>query len=80
MQRGIAPPQGFTLSNLRSIKNVSIPAFASTSAAQAPAGPPPTTATRSAKAFSPNVSKKDTHASYHGRFDGLKQIATELNN
>jgi hypothetical protein len=51
-----------TLSNLRSSKKVSIPAFARTSAAQDPAGPPPTTATRSAKALSPKrYKKRPTH-------------------
>ena len=43
MQSGMAPPQGLQLSILRSMRKVSIPALASTSAAHAPAGPPPTT-------------------------------------
>ena len=46
MQRGMAPPQGFALSSLRSKIQVSMPALASTSAAHEPLGPPPTTATR----------------------------------
>ena len=46
MQRGMAPPQGLALSILRSKRTVSIPfSWAKISAAQAPAGPPPTTAT-----------------------------------
>merc|ERR1719230_664871 len=45
MHSGMAPPQGLQLSSLRSIIYVSIPAFASVSAAHAPEGPPPTTAT-----------------------------------
>jgi hypothetical protein len=53
MHKGIAPPHGLALSSLRSIKKVSIPAFANVSAAEEPAGPDPTTATRSAKGFSP---------------------------
>ena len=47
MHRGMAPPQGLQLSILRSMRNVSQPPLASVSAAHAPAGPPPTTATRS---------------------------------
>mmetsp|Transcript_39320 Transcript_39320/g.90869 ORF Transcript_39320/g.90869 Transcript_39320/m.90869 type:complete len:215 (+) Transcript_39320:1023-1667(+) len=47
MQRGMAPPHGLQLSNFLSIKKVSIPALAKVSAAHAPPGPPPTTATRS---------------------------------
>mmetsp|Transcript_13886 Transcript_13886/g.35440 ORF Transcript_13886/g.35440 Transcript_13886/m.35440 type:complete len:202 (+) Transcript_13886:974-1579(+) len=47
MQSGIAPPQGLQLSIFRSISVTSMPACASVSAAHAPAGPPPTTATRS---------------------------------
>jgi hypothetical protein len=43
---GMAPPQGLALSSFRSKIQVSIPALASTSAAQEPLGPPPTTATR----------------------------------
>ncbi|KVI06432.1 hypothetical protein Ccrd_015246 [Cynara cardunculus var. scolymus] len=46
MQSGMAPPQGLALSNLRSIKNVSIPPSARVRAAAPPAGPPPMTATR----------------------------------
>jgi len=46
MHRGMAPPQGLALSSLRSKIQVSMPALASTSAAQDPLGPPPTTATR----------------------------------
>lgn len=46
MQRGMAPPHGLALSSFRSNKTVSIPfSCAKISAAQAPAGPPPTTAT-----------------------------------
>jgi hypothetical protein len=46
MQRGMAPPQGLALSSFRSNKTVSIPfSCAKISAAQAPDGPPPTTAT-----------------------------------
>ena len=46
MQSGIAPPHGLALSILRSNMTVSIPfSWAKISAAQAPAGPPPTTAT-----------------------------------
>jgi hypothetical protein len=46
IQRGIAPPHGFALSILRSNITVSIPfSCAKISAAQAPEGPPPTTAT-----------------------------------
>jgi hypothetical protein len=46
MQSGIAPPHGLALSSLRSKKTVSIPfSWAKISAAQAPDGPPPTTAT-----------------------------------
>ena len=56
MQSGIAPPQGFALSNLRSNKKVSIPAFASVSAAEEPAGPEPTTATRIPKGILPIAS------------------------
>mmetsp|Transcript_45815 Transcript_45815/g.102792 ORF Transcript_45815/g.102792 Transcript_45815/m.102792 type:complete len:203 (+) Transcript_45815:1301-1909(+) len=47
MQRGMAPPHGLQLSNFLSIKKVSMPACARVSAAHAPPGPPPTTATRS---------------------------------
>mmetsp|Transcript_101971 Transcript_101971/g.266150 ORF Transcript_101971/g.266150 Transcript_101971/m.266150 type:complete len:227 (-) Transcript_101971:65-745(-) len=46
MQRGMAPPHGLQLSSLRSMRYVSMPALASVSAQLAPAGPPPTTATR----------------------------------
>ncbi|KAF5807214.1 hypothetical protein HanRHA438_Chr05g0240381 [Helianthus annuus] len=46
MHNGIAPPQGFALSILRSMRMVSIPPLARVSAAAPPAGPPPTTATR----------------------------------
>merc|ERR1719443_1200595 len=45
MHSGMAPPQGLQLSILRSIMKVSMPALAHSSAAQAPAGPPPTIAT-----------------------------------
>jgi hypothetical protein len=46
MQRGIAPPHGLALSSLRSIIKVSTPfSCAKISAAHAPDGPPPTTAT-----------------------------------
>mmetsp|Transcript_24514 Transcript_24514/g.77483 ORF Transcript_24514/g.77483 Transcript_24514/m.77483 type:complete len:221 (+) Transcript_24514:1072-1734(+) len=45
MQRGMAPPQGLQLSSLRSIMMVSMPAWARVSAAHAPEGPPPMTAT-----------------------------------
>jgi hypothetical protein len=46
MHKGIAPPHGFALSNFRSKRKVSIPfSWAKTSAAHAPEGPPPTTAT-----------------------------------
>lgn len=46
MQRGMAPPHGLALSSLRSKRTVSMPfSCAKISAAQAPAGPPPTTAT-----------------------------------
>ena len=44
---GIAPPQGLQLSIFRSMRKVSIPSLANWSAALAPAGPPPTTATLS---------------------------------
>jgi hypothetical protein len=76
MHRGIAPPQGFALSNFLSNKKVSIPAFANVSAAEEPAGPDPTTATRSVKGSSPNLLRL-RKASYHGRyshfrFDSLK--------
>mmetsp|Transcript_4970 Transcript_4970/g.18631 ORF Transcript_4970/g.18631 Transcript_4970/m.18631 type:complete len:305 (+) Transcript_4970:1084-1998(+) len=47
MHRGMAPPQGLQLSILRSMRKVSQPPLARVSAAQAPAGPPPMTATRS---------------------------------
>jgi hypothetical protein len=53
MHMGIAPPQGLALSNLRSNKKVSIPAFANVSAAEEPAGPDPTTATLRTKVFLP---------------------------
>lgn len=43
----MAPPHGLQLSNFLSIRNVSTPCCANASAALAPAGPPPTTATRS---------------------------------
>mmetsp|Transcript_26302 Transcript_26302/g.36661 ORF Transcript_26302/g.36661 Transcript_26302/m.36661 type:complete len:205 (-) Transcript_26302:154-768(-) len=47
MQRGIAPPQGLTLSILRSKMKVSSSlSFANTSAAAAPDGPPPMTPIR----------------------------------
>jgi hypothetical protein len=46
IQSGIAPPHGFALSSLRSNRTVSIErSCAKISAAQAPDGPPPTTAT-----------------------------------
>ena len=45
MQRGIAPPHGFALSNFLSNSQVFIPALASISAAHEPLGPPPITAT-----------------------------------
>ena len=46
MQSGMAPPHGLALSSLRSKRKVSIPfSWAKISAAQAPDGPPPTTAT-----------------------------------
>ena len=46
MQRGMAPPQGFALSIFLSKSTVSIPfSWAKISAAHAPDGPPPTTAT-----------------------------------
>jgi hypothetical protein len=46
IQSGIAPPHGLALSSLRSIKKVSTPfSCAKISAAHAPDGPPPTTAT-----------------------------------
>lgn len=46
MQSGMAPPHGLALSSLRSKRTVSIPfSWAKISAAQAPDGPPPTTAT-----------------------------------
>lgn len=46
MQSGMAPPHGLALSILRSNMTVSIPfSWAKISAAQDPAGPPPTTAT-----------------------------------
>ena len=46
MQSGMAPPHGLALSSLRSKRTVSIPfSWAKISAAQAPEGPPPTTAT-----------------------------------
>lgn len=48
MQRGIAPPHGFaTDGGFRSIRKVSTPPEARASAAEDPAGPPPTTAARS---------------------------------
>eukprot|EP00444_Apocalathium_aciculiferum_P010351 CAMPEP_0183386718 /NCGR_PEP_ID=MMETSP0370-20130417/2632_1 /TAXON_ID=268820 /ORGANISM="Peridinium aciculiferum, Strain PAER-2" /LENGTH=50 /DNA_ID=CAMNT_0025565123 /DNA_START=28 /DNA_END=176 /DNA_ORIENTATION=+ len=40
MQRGMAPPHGLQLSSLRSMRYVSMPALASVSAQDAPAGPP----------------------------------------
>lgn len=46
IQRGMAPPQGFAASGLRSKMNVSTPPEARASAADDPAGPPPITATR----------------------------------
>jgi hypothetical protein len=47
MQTGIAPPQGFALSIfLSNITHSILGFFAKISAAQEPAGPPPTTATR----------------------------------
>ena len=47
MHRGMAPPQGLALSNLRSMMYVSMfGSLAQTSAAHAPLGPPPITATR----------------------------------
>mmetsp|Transcript_14600 Transcript_14600/g.42803 ORF Transcript_14600/g.42803 Transcript_14600/m.42803 type:complete len:228 (+) Transcript_14600:975-1658(+) len=46
MHSGMAPPHGLALSSLRSKRTVSIPfSCAKISAAQAPEGPPPTTAT-----------------------------------
>jgi len=45
MQRGMAPPQGFALSNFLSKSHVFIPDLASISAAHEPLGPPPITAT-----------------------------------
>jgi hypothetical protein len=46
MHKGMAPPQGLALSNLRSNMTVSMFfSWAKISAAHAPAGPPPTTAT-----------------------------------
>ena len=47
IHRGIAPPHGLQLSILRSTRKVSQPPLAKVSAAHAPAGPPPMTATRS---------------------------------
>ncbi|KAL1535098.1 ATP phosphoribosyltransferase [Salvia divinorum] len=47
MHRGMAPPQGFAASGLRSKMNVSMPPEARASAADDPAGPPPITAARS---------------------------------
>ena len=45
MHNGIAPPQGFALSNFLSKSQVLIPALASIYAAHEPLGPPPITAT-----------------------------------
>ena len=47
MHRGIAPPHGLQLSIFLSTRKVSQPPLAKVSAAHAPAGPPPMTATRS---------------------------------
>lgn len=46
IQSGMAPPQGLQLSSFLSIRNVSMPPLANVSAAEPPAGPPPTMATR----------------------------------
>ena len=60
MQRGMAPPQGLQLSILRSIRYVSTPPLASVSAAQAPDGPPPITATRSGRSSTVPSATADT--------------------
>lgn len=55
IQRGMAPPQGFAASGLRSKINVSMPLEARASAADDPAGPPPITATRNVEVITKEV-------------------------
>lgn len=55
IHRGMAPPQGFAASGLRSKMNVSMPPEARASAADDPAGPPPITAARNVEVIAKEV-------------------------
>ena len=77
MQRGMAPPQGLQLSILRSIIIVlSDLSWAKISAAQAPAGPPPTTATVYFMSMPPRPAARRRDCATGRREPGARATAT----
>ncbi|KAJ9178470.1 hypothetical protein P3X46_010349 [Hevea brasiliensis] len=65
----MAPPQGLAVEVLRSKRKVSIPPEVRASAAEEPAGPPPTTATRSFRPESSLVGEEEAVIERVGRFE-----------